>query len=111
MPIWGFRRWADQARLVCGRLSKPYPELCWPSGAGGRWGADGRQYLLQALPGGAAVAVDRARDRRHHHRQPVDHHRCFFDDTAGDPAWVVAETADQATSSEGYGQIYVGVAN
>ena len=42
-----------------------------------------------------------AGDGRHGHRQPVDHHRRFLDDTSGDPAWLDAASAHHADIRRG----------
>ena len=106
-----FRCRPDQARLVCDRVSKPDFQLCWSGGAGARGGADRRQHLLPALSWLPAAAVDRAGDAGHHHCQPVGHHRSVLDDPAGDPTRLDATARIKQTSSEGYGQIYVGIVN
>ena len=48
---------------------------------------------------------------RDDHRQPIDHHRRFFDDATGDSARLDAALRITQTSKEGYGQIYVGTVN
>ena len=71
---------------------------------------DGNIFYPSLSPNSVAAA-DRAGDDRDDHRQPVDHHRRVLDDAAGDPARLAAAAAIKQTSSEGYGQIYVGVVN
>ena len=91
-----FRRQTDPAGLVLSSSSRPDPQLRRPGGDRARRRADRRQHLLPALPAAAADAADRARDRRHDHRQPVDHHRRLLDDPAGDPARLAAAHAHHA---------------
>ncbi len=88
-----FRQGADPAGLVCGRLSKPDPELCRAGRAGAGRRADRRQYFLSALSRASAAAADRAGDGGDDHCQPVDHHRRVLDDPAGNPARLAAEAA------------------
>jgi len=64
-----------------------------------------------ALSRAAADTTDRAGDRGDHHCQSIDHHRRLLDDPPGDPTRWLPRLRIKQTSSEGYGQIYVGVVN
>ena len=61
-------------------------ELCGTSRARDRRRPGQRQYLLPALPAGIFDPVDRARDGRDDHREPVDYHGRLFDDAPSNPA-------------------------
>ena len=56
---------------------------------------DRGQYFLSPLSARAAGAHGGARHDRHHHRQPVDHHRRVLHDAPGHPARLDAAAADQ----------------
>ena len=60
-----------------------------------------RQSVFRAVPGGIAGGAGRAGDDCHHHRQPVDHQRRFFDDAAGDPARIVSASAHRPDFGRG----------
>ena len=55
--------------------------------------------FYRPVPARAADAAGGAGDGRHHHRQPVDHHRRVLDDAAGDPARLVAPAGDHGLFS------------
>jgi len=51
MPIWAISARGDPAGVVCGRLSKPDPELCRAGGNSARGRPDRRQYFFRFVPG------------------------------------------------------------
>ncbi len=85
-----FRAEADPPVVEPRCLSGAHSQLRRPGRHRSHGGADRGQHFLPALPRTAADAAYRARDGRHRHRQPVDHHRRLFDDAPGDAARLAA---------------------
>ena len=66
-----------------------------------RRGRRRRQSVFHVVSAGLAGGAGRARDDRHHHRQPIDHQRRLFHDAAGDPAWTMSAAAHRADLGRG----------